>query len=227
VADHLAALAQGAALVVLETVSRLHDGPETNEGFRALIASLERIALATRAAIAVVRHTSKKAGRDLASGAAIDSHVGRGGSAFSDAVRSCLVVTRAPGLGPVKLTAAKTTHAQEGQTISWQPVVVQALDCVRLDPMTRKTAAMADVDRLCGWLAMRERGCTMSTFNKETPPGGLTRDSAKEALEAAVTIGRVIPIEEKRGNNIATVYYLVSKLDPATLRAALKKRRTA
>jgi hypothetical protein len=43
VADHLAELTRGASLVVIETVSRLHDGPETNDGFAALIRSLERV----------------------------------------------------------------------------------------------------------------------------------------------------------------------------------------
>jgi hypothetical protein len=218
VADRVAALVQGASLVVLETVSRIHDGPETNEGYRALVASLERIALATGAAIVVVRHASKKAARE----AIIDSYAGRGGAALSDAVRSSLVVTRAAGL--VTLTAAKTTHAQEGQVIKWRPEIVPHLQCPRLEPLTAAESARADSDLLCAWMATCERGIVRSSFKKGGLPAGLTRERAERALDASVATGRVVAIEERRGNNKATVYYLATRLDPVTI---AKARRAA
>jgi hypothetical protein len=225
-ADAVAALAAGRSLVVLETVSRIHEGPETNEGFRALVASLERIALGTGAAVVIVRHTSKREAKNLMEGGAATSYAGRGGSALSDAVRSSLVVTRSPGLGPVTLTAAKTTHAKEGDTVSWFPVVVPALECVRLAPRTPESQAMDDAEILRAWLATRGEGITRSTFNHETPPVGLTRDRAKAALNFLATAGRVVPVPEKRGRNnrLTDVYYLPHQLDGATLRKATQRR---
>jgi hypothetical protein len=220
VADRVAALVQGASLVVIETVSRIHDGPETNEGYRALVVSLEHISLATGAAVVIVRHASKKAARE----AIIDSYAGRGGAALSDAVRSSLVVTRAAGL--VTLTAAKTTHAEEGQVITWRPVIVPHLQCPRLEPMTGAESALADVDLLCAWMETCERGIVRSSFKKGGLPPGLTRERTERALDASVAAGRVVEIEEPRGRNKqkTTVYYLGHRLDDVTL---AKHRRAA
>lgn len=90
VVNHLAATLCGSTLVVLETASRLHDGPEMNEGLAVFAQAVERIAIASGAAVAIVRHVSKQAARDGTS----DSYAGRGGGAFSDAARSVLVMAR-------------------------------------------------------------------------------------------------------------------------------------
>ena len=44
VVERVAELVQGAALVVLETTARLHDGPEQNEGLSVFARALEDIA---------------------------------------------------------------------------------------------------------------------------------------------------------------------------------------
>jgi hypothetical protein len=197
VAEHVACLTDGVALVVLETASRLHDGPETNDAFAALVRSLERIT-ATGAALVLVRHMSKQNAREMKSGEAIDSYAGRGGGALSDAVRSCLVVWR-DGRG-VNLKAAKTTHAQPGETISWTPRVVPWLEAVRLEVRSHEQQAFDDADLLRGYIATREQGVTKKELHDDPPPG-LGRSRAKQALDNLVARGRLGVRQERRGRN--------------------------
>lgn len=216
VADHLCRLTAGGSLVVLETVSRIHDGEETNDSFAALVRALGRV-MASGCALVIVRHMSKKAAREM-NADALDSYAGRGGGALSDAARSVLVVTRQAGrnVGSVTLTAAKTTHAQAGDTVSWWPVVVPAVEAVRLEHRTAEMQAVDDAELLLAHAATVESGITRSALHKNTP-AGLTRPRAAAALAWLVTHGRLISREEKRGRNgqQVTVYYT-----PAQIRGA-------
>jgi RecA-family ATPase len=203
VGDNLAQLIAGASLVVLETASRLHDGPETNDAFAAFVRALERIAR-TGAAVVIVRHMSKTAAREMKSADTIDSYAGRGGGALSDAVRSCLVVTRATArggpLGTVTLTAAKTTHAQPGDTISWLPVVVPAIEAVRLDVRTSEARFFGDAEQLFAYIATRAEGVTRKELH-DNPPDGLGRNRAKQALDHLEATQRLSKREQLRGRN--------------------------
>jgi hypothetical protein len=202
VANHIARLAEGASLVVLETASRLHDGPETNDAFAAFIRALERIPQ-TGAAVVIVRHMSKKAAREMKSADTIDSYAGRGGSALSDAIRGCLVVIRHDDggqLAGVTLTAMKTTHGQEGQTISWLPVVVPSVEAVRLDVRTPEAQAFSDGELLFSHIATCEGGVTRKLLHNN-PPAALGRDRAKQALDFLCSQGRLHEREERRGRN--------------------------
>jgi hypothetical protein len=207
VADHLARITGGATLVVLETVSRLHDGPETNDAFAALVRSLEHAA--RDCALVVVRHMSKKAAREMG-GDSIDSYAGRGGGALSDAMRSVLVVTRPRGdaLSPVTLTAAKTTHAKPGDQLSWTPVVVPHLESVRLEPRTAASQALGDASALFAVLAATDDGWTRSEIHKK-PPEGLGRNRALAAFDYLIAHDRLVHREEVRGRNrqLVDVYY--------------------
>ena len=207
VADRVAALVDGHSLVVLETVSRIHDGPETNEGFRALVEALERVAVVTGTALAVVRHTSKKAAREMT----VDSHTGRGGSALSDAVRSSLTVARNRDkpLAPVRLTATKATHAQEGAVLSWRPVVVPELECVRLEAISPEGSARDDAERLLAYLAPFDSGITRTDLHNAKLQD-LPRPRREAALEHLLATGRVREQQERRGKTKqhATVYYV-------------------
>jgi hypothetical protein len=201
VADHLARLVDGASLVVLETGSRLHDGPETNDAFAAFVRSLERIA-GRGATVVLVRHMSKKAAREMKSAETIDSYAGRGGGALSDAVRSCLVVTRQDDgeLGSVTLHAAKTTHARPGATISWTPRVVSCVDAVRLEVRSPEAQARADARLLRSYIAAREGGLTRKWLHTN-PPTGMSRERAKQALDCLIAHGELFQREETRGRN--------------------------
>jgi hypothetical protein len=141
---------------------------------------------------------------------ALDSYAGRGGGALSDAARSVLVVTRQRGgtLDTVTLTAAKTTHAQPGARITWDPVVVPALESVRLEHRTPDSEALSDAEQLWSHLCTVEGGITRSAVHHDSP-AGLGRERAKQALEYLVAHGRLAEREEVRGKNRqrVTVYY--------------------
>jgi hypothetical protein len=201
VADHVARLTEGASMVVLETASRLHQGPETNDAFAAFVRSLERIA-AAGAAVVIVRHMGKKAAREMKSADTIDSYAGRGGGALSDAVRSCLVVTRgdASRHAGVTLTAAKTTHAQPGETISWTPRVVGGVEAVRLEVRSPESQVLDDADLLYAFIATREEGVTRKWLYSNFPPG-LSRGRARQALDYLLAQDRLVIREEQRGRN--------------------------
>jgi hypothetical protein len=202
VAEHVARLTDGAALVVLETASRLHDGPETNDAFAALVRSLERIA-ATGTALVLVRHISKKGAQEVKKNPEdVDSYMGRGGAALSDAVRSSLAVTRQNRHGHdlVTLMATKTTHAQPGETISWTPLVVPGLEAVRLEVCSPEQQALDDADQLRAYIATREQGVTKKDLHDDPPPG-LGRNRAKQALDNLVARGCLVVREEQRGRN--------------------------
>jgi RecA-family ATPase len=210
VADALARATAGASFLVLETASRLHDGPETNDAFAALIRGLERIA-ANGTAVVVVRHMSKKNAREMITPDDVNSHAGRGGGALSDAARSVLVVTRKPGdsLAPVTLKLAKATHARDGAIVTWAPVVEEGLECVRLEYIAPTLLLDSDTEAVAAFLAAAgERGVTHSAFHKK-PPAGLSRARTFRALYALVNTGGAIRQGETRGRNRARaeVYY--------------------
>jgi RecA-family ATPase len=209
VADHVAQLVAGASLVVLETASRLHDGPETNDAFAAFVRSLETIAR-SGAAVVIVRHMSKQTAREMKSPQEIDSYAGRGGGALSDAVRSCLVVVRQDGgrHAGVTLTAAKTTHARPGDTIAWKPIVVPSVEAVRLEVQTAESRALEDAEQLLAYMATCEGGVTRK-FLHDNPPPGLGRARTKQALAYLEAQKLLVVVEELRGRNKhpTPVYY--------------------
>lgn len=92
-ADDLAAVvskhAPGTDLIVMETVSRLAGGIETNESLSILIEAGQRICRLTGAAVLPVAHVSQEAGRS----GTTDAYAPRGGSALGDNGRSTLVLT--------------------------------------------------------------------------------------------------------------------------------------
>jgi RecA-family ATPase len=210
IADHLARITDGVAFLVLETASRLHDGPETNDGFAPFIRALERI-VTHGPALSLIRHMSKKASRTMVDADTIDSHAGRGGGALSDAARSVLVVHRKPGdsLGPVTLTVKKATHGEPGASASWVPVVEKDLGAVRLEYRTPDFQAVDEAQQVAAHIrAAGERGVTRSDIHKN-PPAGLGRAAALRGLDYLRAHGRVVERQEVRGPNkqLVTVYY--------------------
>jgi hypothetical protein len=211
VLEHLANLLADAELVVLETASRLHDGPEMNEALAVFARAIERVAMDTGAAVAIVRHVSKQAARDQV----VDSYAGRGGGALSDAARSVLVMTRdrkqdgdeeADPLAPVRLTHAKSTHAPNGPRIVWTPVVND--HGVYLRPLSHDEELKGDARRLLAHVAaFGAEGVTRSDLHKNPPPG-LSRTGAKAVLDHLEEAGRITCSQEVRGRNkqLATVY---------------------
>jgi RecA-family ATPase len=93
-ADDLAAVlqehVQGADLVVMETVSRLSGGMESNEALSILVESAQRVCRLASTAVLLAHHTGQDAGRS----GSTDQWTPRGGSALGDNGRSTLVLTR-------------------------------------------------------------------------------------------------------------------------------------
>jgi hypothetical protein len=83
-------MAPGTDLVVMETVSRLAGGIETNESLSILVEACQRVCRHTKASVVLVAHVSQEAGR---AGLA-DAYAPRGGSALGDSGRSTMVLTR-------------------------------------------------------------------------------------------------------------------------------------
>lgn len=208
----LSDLVAGASLVVLETASRLHDGPEMNEALSVFARAVENIATSTGAAVSIVRHVSKAAARDQTT----DSYAGRGGGALSDAARSVLVMTPdrkagededADPLAPVRLTHAKATLTARGPRIVWKPV--KSEHGVYLHALTEGEGLREDARRLLQHLAQVGEGVTMSDLHKHAP-AGLGRAAAKAALLHLADARRVVARDEERGRNHqrVTVYRL-------------------
>ncbi len=216
VVRHLSALVKGAVLVVLETASRLHGGPELNEALAVFAQAIERIAIDSGAAVVVVRHVSKEAAREQT----IDSYVGRGGGALSDAARSILVMTpnvkRRKGeenaydpSAPVKLTHAKANLSARGPTIVWQPV--ETKDGVYLRVLSGVEETTTNAQRLLAYLRGCPDGVTPTDLHKKKP-AGLGRDAAMAAVEFLLASGSVAQSQEQRGRTkqAATVYRAVA-----------------
>ncbi|RMH97215.1 helicase RepA family protein [Stutzerimonas nitrititolerans] len=85
-------LCEGARLIVLDTLSRIHTLDENSNGEMArLVAKLEHIAASTGAAVLYLHHVSKGSTRD---GQTDQQQAARGASALIDNVRWCGFVTR-------------------------------------------------------------------------------------------------------------------------------------
>ncbi len=80
----------GLRLVVLDTLSRLNGGEETNEDLARFVESMERISVRTGATTLALHHSGKAQMRSDAN----DQYSGRGGSALSDNARSVMHVAR-------------------------------------------------------------------------------------------------------------------------------------
>jgi RecA-family ATPase len=83
----------GEVLILVETVSRVSGGDETNAGAGMLVVALERLSLLTGGGTPVpVAHVGKENARQRQT----DMYAARGGSALADNARSVLVLSRPP-----------------------------------------------------------------------------------------------------------------------------------
>lgn len=83
----------GEVLILVETVSRVSGGDESNSGAGMLVVALERLSFLTKGGTPLpVAHVGKENARSRQT----DMYAGRGGSALADNARSVLVLTRPP-----------------------------------------------------------------------------------------------------------------------------------
>lgn len=217
VLDRLKTLVAGRDLVLLETMSRMHPGPETNEGLAVVASAVEQLVTATGAAFGVVRHTPKAIARDTEKEP--DSYWGRGGGSFSDAARSVLNVRQDPPpknerqdpLGPVRLTHSKPPpFSRRGDDLLWKPTLVDLNDpegAIFLRSLSRREQAMTTKLKVVRYLRDFPDGIVKSELHN-TRPANLTRGETKEAIEALVSDGTVVVCKEKRGKTTAVVFRL-------------------
>jgi hypothetical protein len=100
--------APDADLIVLETVSRLGGGDESNGAMSAVVVAAERLAERTNAAVLLIHHVGKQAARMKVG----DAYAARGGSAIGDNARSSLVLVQADKENLKRLLGEEPTEEQ-------------------------------------------------------------------------------------------------------------------
>ncbi len=116
-ADAIKLKSPGADLIIMETISRLGGGDESNGSMSALVVAAERLALLTGAAVLLIGHVSKAAGRENIN----DQHAARGGSAITDNARSALVLSRLDAEQATKLLGFTPSDAELGELLLLNP----------------------------------------------------------------------------------------------------------
>lgn len=111
--ERLVERGQGQRLIVLDTLSRIHQLDENSNGdMSKLIARLERLAASTGAAVLFLHHVSKGSARD---GLADQQQAARGASALIDNARWCGYVARMTEEEAKRLSNCAHSRAPVGQ----------------------------------------------------------------------------------------------------------------
>lgn len=87
-ADALHRVAPRADHIIIETISRVTGGVESNAAMSVLVSACERLAMLAKVAVTLVGHV----GQNTARAGIADQYAGRGGSALGDNARSSLVL---------------------------------------------------------------------------------------------------------------------------------------
>ncbi len=217
--ERLADLVAGRDLVILETTSRLHPGPESNEALAVFASATEYLATTAGAAVGVVRHVPKATARDTEREP--DSYWGRGGGAFSDAARSVLNVRKDPpadGERPDPLAVVRVTQTKPppfsrcGEPLAWKPTLVDPNDPhgpIYLRSLSQEEQAREAAAMLYRHLVeLLPAGLTRTQIHNDKP-AGLRRDLAKAAVDRLFADRRVTVTDETRGKTMAKVYRAV------------------
>lgn len=225
--DHLAAIlktdAPGADLVIMETVSRLAGGVETNESLSILVEAAQRLCRLASAAVVLVAHVSQEAGR---MGIA-DQYAARGGSSLGDNGRSSVVLTRlnannrkqfAPDadLTPDDMERLLVlTHPKSNGAPCAKPLVLERIGTPYagvLQPAALRTADEQQEDqreRLLSTIAeLTAVGiiCTRTSMRQRAKSMGVARDDLDSLIDAAVKSGNLAErVKPGRGGGLMLV----------------------
>lgn len=198
-------------LVVLDTLSRLHGGEETNEGLAAFVEAMEAICRRTRAATIAAHHTGKAQARsDMA-----DQYGGRGGSALSDNCRSVMhlsAVTPETKGAPtnaadlidegrlVRLSLVKCNAIARSLVpdVYLERVVTEGAAQLRVfDAELGRPGIAATWGRIEAW--MRDVGCSIAFPSQRAMAAEaqgaiprLTRAQVRDAITWAIECGRLV-----------------------------------
>lgn len=211
VVDRIISLAEGRALISLETSARLHPGPEDHVGLSALAEAGERIATTTGAATLIGRHNTKAASRE----GNADSFSTSGAAVFSNCARSILSIDQdgrrkpKPNEEPeppdpfalVRLRQVKPPPlAPPGRELVWRPTEV---DTWLGRHIYLATVSEGDQLREAGYALLRHLnnvGEITKTDLHKNPPCSLGRALASRAMEHLKDQGKVRLIQvEGRG----------------------------
>jgi hypothetical protein len=217
-------------LVCLDTLSRLNGGDEMNEGLAVFIRSMERVSVATGAAVLVAHHTGKQQMRDGAN----DQYSGRGGSALSDNARSVLhleVVKPGPGAPSnavdavaggrlLRLSHVKSNYAAPAPDVYLQrvttPYAAQLVDFV--PDMTPKGAE--PVSKTWGIVASWLRDQTShdhptSSIIEAELNGQVSRLNLRQALRWAEDSGLLEQAPHPRPSGARKTFYVLPSIHSA------------
>lgn len=193
--EHVTMIASQCAMVVVETVARLHVGSEDNDDLKVLARVLEEIATRSRAGIEIIHHTAKEAVR----AGIVDSYGGRGGGALADAVRSVISISRArpeegeaqDPLAPILVRHEKSTLDEPEKPMTWKPTTIEGgvyLKMLTPNEIKKDTAQkMIDVLKDAG-----AAGIGRDELIKSKKPKGVSPKAASKIIDRCVEGGLII-----------------------------------
>lgn len=115
-ADAIQRKAPKADHVIIETISRVAGGVESNESMSVLVSACERLAMLVKSAVTLVGHVSQNMAR---SGLA-DAYAARGGSSLGDNARSSMVLMPLTEANREKYASGlEMTQEDVAQTVVW------------------------------------------------------------------------------------------------------------
>jgi hypothetical protein len=211
--ERLARWLKGRRLAFMETVARMHRGPETNDPLSRFTDAIEEVVERTGCAIALNHHV----GQEVARANLIDMFSGRGGTALPSNSRGVFNVVRDSDkdLSSVRLIHTKPSpRAGRGPELIWQPRVIKEEHALALETVLPQQAAKDDDETLYQYvLAAGAAGRSQRQMEGKDktclPPKGLRTDTPRgKASIARLTspTGSVVKASAKRGGQTATVY---------------------
>jgi hypothetical protein len=168
--DLLVRLLTGRSIAFLETVARLHRGPETNDPFARFSDSVEEIVERTGTTIVLGHHVSQDAARNDRA----DMFSPRGGTSLPSAARGVLMAVRNDdaSLSPVRLIHAKPPpNASRGPDLVFRPRLVPAEHALVMEPLPIEQAQRDDAEVLYQWIAASPIGRVERELIRSAPKG--------------------------------------------------------
>lgn len=196
VIDLIAERCQGAVLVMLETAALMHGGDELNEDLAQLAKAVKLITNRTGAAVIVIRHVSQDAARNRI----VDSYVGRGGTSFTGAMRTMVVLVDVPedvvikkciGSGHPSVLAGRSVVAFHHTKANYgdkrkEPIYMVVMPDGHMEHITGPDAKQAHKEQLLEW--MRENvpaeGLSFTKIRAASKKHGVKQDMLRIVLEA-------------------------------------------
>jgi hypothetical protein len=216
--EQLIRLLAGRSVAFLETVARLHRGPETNDPFARFCDAVEEVVERTGTTVVLGHHVSQDAARNERA----DMFSPRGGTSLPSAARGVLMAVRSDDrpLSPVRLVHAKPPpNAPRGPDLVFQPRIVGVEHALIMEAVAPEQALRDDAETLYQWIAASPAGRIERELTHDAPRGlrkGSKRGSA--ALNWLLEVDKSViwsPDGRSKGRK-ASVYQAKSSVTPST-----------